>query len=276
MNVITIAIPFYNAEKYLGEAVDSVLSQTYKEWKLLLIDDGSTDSSLDLARKYEKLDSRITVFSDGDNKNLGYRLNQVPYLVNSKYLARMDADDIMHPSKIEKQLLVLEKHPEIDVLGTNAYTIDEMSLVFGVRNHIGQEGEFVKVESFIHPTIIATTQWFRDNPYDVDAVRMEDAELWFRTKDQCCFCSLSEPLFFYREFGKDYYKKYFATYKSKKYILSKYRSNKYWSKYFKKLLLKSIIYRVYSFLGKEQFLINRRNVICFNVKTSVLECCDKI
>src|SRR5690606_21713898 len=110
--MVTIAIPFYNGEKYLELAIQSALAQTYTGWKLILLDDGSTDNSLAIANEYKKKDARIKVYSDGQNKNLGYRLNQIPELVDTKYLARMDADDIMHPKRIETQLRILEENPE--------------------------------------------------------------------------------------------------------------------------------------------------------------------
>jgi glycosyltransferase involved in cell wall biosynthesis len=139
MKPITIAIPFYNAEKYLEETVESVLQQSFKDFYLLLIDDGSTDNSVAIAQKLAAKDSRVQVFSDGQNKNLGYRLNQIPSLVQTEFLVRMDADDIMHPEKIEKQYQTFLENPEIDVLGTNVYSIDDKNLVFGIRNEISEE-----------------------------------------------------------------------------------------------------------------------------------------
>ena len=123
--MVTIGLPFYNAEKYLALAIESVLQQTYTNWELLLLDDGSTDNSLSIAQSYAQKDSRIKVISDGKNKNLATRLNELPSLAQGLYLARMDADDIMLPARIERQLAVLKAHPEIDVLGTNAYIIND-------------------------------------------------------------------------------------------------------------------------------------------------------
>ena len=121
---LTVAIPIYNAERFLDEAIQSVLAQTYKDFELWLVDDGSTDNSMKIAEKYLK-DSRVKVFSDGKNLQLSIRLNKIAQEVQTEYLMRMDSDDMMHPQKIEKQMAVLEAHPEIDVLGTNAFSIDE-------------------------------------------------------------------------------------------------------------------------------------------------------
>ncbi|MCA4806983.1 glycosyltransferase family 2 protein [Myroides odoratimimus] len=259
--MITIAIPFYNAEKYLAEAINSVLNQSYREYILLLVDDGSTDSSLEIANSFANKDTRIQVFSDGKNRNLGYRLNQIPMLCKTEYLARMDADDIMHPLRIERQIKVLKEDSDIDVLGTNAYTINEKNEVNGLRFKT-LEG-IIRCDSFIHPTIMAKTQWFLDNKYDVMAVRIEDAELWYRASKISNFKVLLEPLFFYREFGHDYYKKYFATLESGGYLINKYNKDTYWQKFFFKLRLKAFVYKAFSFLNKEQVLISRRNEVQF-------------
>lgn len=246
-NLVTIAIPFYNAEFFLAKAIDSVLWQTYTNWQLILLDDGSTDSSLTIANAYAAKDKRITVISDGQNKNLGFRLNQIPFLVTTEYLARMDADDIMHPERIEKQINTLIKYPEIDVLGTNAYTINEKDEVVGMRQIFDQTVKLKKVKGFTHPTIMAKTEWFKNNPYNAQAVRIEDAELWYRTRDNSNFMILMEPLLFYREFGGDYYKKYIKVVPSLIKLVNKYKYNFFGVVYYYNLLL---IYLFISFLSE--------------------------
>lgn len=255
--LLTIAIPFYNAERFLELAIKSVLAQTYKDWHLLLIDDGSTDSSLSIAKKYEK-DPRIEIHNDGKNLGLVSRLNQIAQLSQTKYLARMDADDIMHPERIEKQLNTLLKHPDIDVLGTNMYSIDEYNQINGIRNKYDLPYGLLKVSSFSHPTIIALTEWFRHNPYDSKAVRIEDSELWIRTSYNSNFQILTEPLFFYREFGGEYFKKYFKQYESFLYLQRKYKNKKYLLKGIASIL-KGFIYQLFNLINKEDYLIRRRN-----------------
>ena len=258
--MVTIGLPFYNAEKYLALAIESVLQQTYTDWELLLLDDGSTDNSLSIAQSYAQKDSRIKVISDGKNKNLATRLNELPSLAQGLYLARMDADDIMLPARIERQLAVLKAHPEIDVLGTNAYIINDENAVTSTRYPLTPKNTLTRVKSFIHPTIIAKKQWFLENPYDTKALRMEDAELWYRTHSKYHFVRLNEPLLFYREVGNNYYKKYFLAQQSKAYIFNKYPDEGYWKQYFRANFLKGIVYRIAHIFGMEQWLVNRRNV----------------
>lgn len=259
MSKVTIGIPFYNAEKFLSEAIESVLSQKFQDWKLILIDDGSVDRSVDIAKLYAATDSRIKIYADGTNKGLAYRLNEITRLTDTEFLARMDADDVMHPSRISEQIKVLTADPEIDVLGTNAYTMDENGMLIGLRIKDVFDDQTKTVESFIHPTIMARTSWYENNPYDESALRMEDAELWFRTRDSSQFKVLLAPLFFYREVGRNYYKKYLSAYKCRKYVLNKYHNHLYWRKFFNHHLIVGSIYAIFNIFGKENLLIKRRN-----------------
>ncbi|MHA3083453.1 glycosyltransferase family 2 protein [Acinetobacter sp. ANC 5383] len=265
--LISIGISFYNAEKYLADAIKSIIFQTYDNWELLLIDDGSTDNSLAIADQFSQQDARIKILSDGGNKGLAARLNQSIKLATGDYIARMDADDIMHPRRLEKQLTILQSNPDIDVLGTNAYVIDETSLVFGQRYK--ELSGLEKVESFIHPTIMGEKIWFLNNIYDEEAIRIEDAELWYRTKKFSNFMVTYEPLLFYREFGDSYYKKYIQANLSQIHLLNKYPNDKYWRKFFQKNLLKSVIYKIANIIGREQILINRRNEVIFPNKKTI-------
>lgn len=258
--MITIAIPFYNAEKYFELAIKSVLNQTYSDWKLILVDDGSTDNSIKIAKKYENLDKRIKVYSDGKNKNLAYRLNEIAKLADTKYLARMDADDIMHPQRIEKQLYILETYPEIDVLGTNAFSIDENNVILGMRVKSNLNNpELLNTKSFIHPSIMAKTEWFRSNPYDTEVIRAQDYELWQRTASNSNFKVYTEPLLFYREFGVNYYKKYFKGISSVFYVANKHKTFKGYLIAFT-YLLKAVLYFIFNKIKLEHKLIENRNV----------------
>src|SRR5690349_23370493 len=121
--LVTIGLPFYNNQSTLELAIKSVFAQTYKNWELLLVNDGSTDGSLEIAKKI--IDKRVQLISDGSNKGLIFRLNQIASLAKGKYLARMDADDLMHPLRIEKQIKFLQQHQDTDLVDTGAYSINE-------------------------------------------------------------------------------------------------------------------------------------------------------
>ncbi|MET3035647.1 glycosyltransferase family 2 protein [Chryseobacterium sp. NRRL B-14859] len=259
MAKVTIAIPIYNSEKYLEEAILSVLRQTYDDFELWLVDDGSTDASVEIAAKF-LYDKRVKVLSDDKNLGLAVRLNEIAKMVETEFLARMDNDDIMHPDKIKKQLDIFESIPEIDVLGTNAYSIDENNMVVGKRYNLS-DSQLVKVDRFIHPTVMARTVWFRNNPYDPNALRVDDTDLWIRKKNTSVFKVIGEPLFFYREVGNKYYQKYFKGIPGMWYILKK---NKFSFDYFifsAKYLLSCVVYFIFYLFGKESILIQNRNEV---------------
>ena len=257
MAKVTIAIPIYNAEKYLEEAIQSVLSQTFQDFELWLVDDGSVDSSIAICEKFSS-DERVKIFSDGKNLKLSVRLNGIAQNVKTEYLMRMDSDDIMHPQKLERQLAVLQLKPEIDVLGTNAYSIDENSFVVGKRYDVSLDF-FGEMMPFIHPTIIAKTSWFRENLYDENAVRVEDAELWMRTKGRYVFRTLGEPLLFYREIGSQYYKKYFQGFPGVFYLLKKNFLSLTYLKFCLRYFIASFVYLIFYIFGKETVLTEKRN-----------------
>ena len=118
-------MPCYNSEKYISEAIESVLDQTFEDFELLIFEDGSTDNSLTILKSFEEVDDRIRIFYDGENKGYLERLNYGLSVAKGKYIARMDSDDICHPQRFELQYQYLESNPEVGVLATDIECIDE-------------------------------------------------------------------------------------------------------------------------------------------------------
>lgn len=264
LGTVTIAIPFYNASRTIADAVKSVFAQTYQDWELILIDDGSRDGSADRVKQIQ--DSRVRVISDGVNCGLSARLNQIATLANGDYLARMDADDLMHPERIARQVVFLAENPSIDAIDTATYTVDDDLTPLGIR---GDESLDCRPESvlrnglFIHPTMMGRTKWFRQNPYDAEYHRAEDRELWCRTCTESKFARLVEPLFFYREALTGNLQNYLNTGKTIRKILLKYGPPLLgaWrtSVLINKFAMRSAIYRGATALGIQGKLIRRRN-----------------
>lgn len=201
---ITIGIPFYNAEAYLGDAIRSVFAQTYQDWELILVNDGSTDRSLDIAHSVK--DPRVRVISDGQNKRLPYRLNQITAEAKYDLIGRMDADDLISPTKFEKQKYILDNHPEYDIVSTGICSISNDRRPSGVRSTppntlITGRKLLLGQCSPAHATILGRTEWFRRNLYDPSINRIEDYELWLRAYSKRDFrvCFMNEPLYYYRE-----------------------------------------------------------------------------
>lgn len=255
--LVTIAIPVYNGESYLRDAIQSVVNQTFQDWELYLINDGSTDNSLAIMQEYALNDIRIKVIDDGQNKGLVTRLNQSIETAIGKYYARMDADDIMYVTRIEEQVRFLESHPDVDVLGTSIMIIDNENNIVGSNMHDG------KVNAFIHSTVMGKSEWFRANPYCGWALRAEDMELWSRTASKSNFWALDKPLLFYREFGVPVTKKYIQTQKTLLRIFLRYekyeKSCFWWLKNSLYAVVKIVAYIIFDLFDKTDILVSKRH-----------------
>lgn len=201
--LVTVGVPFYNSERFLSDAVKSVINQTYTNLEIILMDDGSTDSSLKIALKFKNRDKRIKVISDGENVGLPKRLNQLSELAKGTYYARMDADDIMFPERISKQITYLLKNPKIDVLGTGLISIDNSTDILGLRKFSSLDKVTLKQTLngpwAAHPSVTGKSSWFKENRYDENLKRAQDFEFWIRTVEKSDFARTNEPLLFYRE-----------------------------------------------------------------------------
>lgn len=265
--MISIGIPFYNAAAYLEDAIKSVLAQTFKEWELILIDDGSSDGSLDIAKRYEQLDARVRVLSDGLNKKLPARLNQIISESKFDYIARMDADDIMDIDRLKIQMNFLIKNSNIDIIGSSIYSIDNNNKIIGKRiivDSISLDTLLLGNNQIVHPSILAKKSWYLRNRYDESAERAEDYELWLRSslnKDLNIHI-LQEPLIFYRELGNLTKDKLLLSYKTSSIIFSKLKGKIPLLVYLKaKLFLffkKQIVNQLFLY-GAENLLAKRRN-----------------
>ncbi len=203
---ISIGIPIYNAESYLTDAIKSVLAQTYPYWELLLIDDGSRDNSFKIAQEFAVKDNRIRVISDGLNKKLPARLNQIINEAKYDYIARMDADDVMHPQRLEKQLSFLEDNKKYDLVSSGLISIDNQNEVKGFRCVCQLYDNFSKTSlsyPVVHPSVMARKSWYLRNQYSERYPRAEDFELWTRSiiNNDFRMAVLPDLLLYYRQEG---------------------------------------------------------------------------
>lgn len=262
MSIVTVGLSVYNAAPFLADAIQSVLNQTLTDWELLIVDDGSTDDSLAVAQSFA--DPRIRVLAGGTNRGLPARLNEITRLARGKYLARMGADDIMTPDRLQLQISFMETNPGVDVAGAFAYIIDTHNNVCGVRGTTDLPATLGRAAGgvpLIHPTVVARTNWFRQYPYREEYRRAEDYELWLRTIETSSFRVIGQPLLFYREQGLPLLKKYTRaavdvrnTVRFHRHALTPWR--------FSRVLLasygKEIIYKVAGAVGLVDALVRRR------------------
>jgi glycosyltransferase involved in cell wall biosynthesis len=244
--------------------VRSVFAQTHHDWELLLIDDGSTDGSIEVVRHLD--DPRVRVVADGSHRGLCARLNQIAAMARGTYLARMDADDVMHPERIERQLALLRADATVDVVDTATFTVDDDLRPLGIRGEgpLDARPEAVLRDGLlIHPTVMGRAEWFRRHPYDPVFVRAEDRELWIRTCATTRFARLCQPLFFYREGPAGNLGNYLRTERTVRDVLRRYGPPLVGARRTRLLVmrsrLKAMTYRLGTELGVQGRLISRRN-----------------
>lgn len=185
--LISVIMPCYNAEKFLHEAVDSILNQTYSHFELLAINDGSTDSTLEILKEYAAKDSRIRLINNDENLQLIRSLNKGIDLAQGNYIARMDADDISSPNRFEVELHYLLQNPEVDIVSCATKLIDEKGVFIRNRKRINHSTIGSLYASFCytpisHAPLLGKTSVFKKNMFSIEkyAVHTEDAELWGR------------------------------------------------------------------------------------------------
>lgn len=218
----TIAIPIYNDVQTLQLAVRSVFAQTLEDWELILVDDGSSDGSVDLVRQID--DPRVSVYADGKNQGLAARLNEIADLARADVLLRMDADDAMHPERLSRQLEVLEKNA-LDLVASRAYAFDIGNNVYGLYNErpipISSAG-WLNNGIITHPSVAGRTEWFRRNRYDEGLRKTQDKELWIRAATSARLIKLDERLLFYRVRGNVKLSAYKLNYRYDRLVVRRY------------------------------------------------------
>jgi glycosyltransferase involved in cell wall biosynthesis len=198
---VTIGLSTFNAKQYVEVALRSVFAQTFRDWELIVVDDGSSDGSSELLRCLD--DERVRVIADGRHLGLGARLNQIVGLARGRYIARMDADDLMHPERLQTQLDYLLHHPKVDVVGCSLLVLDRKLLPAGLRCLPATHAQICSrpLRGFLiaHATLLGRAEWFALHPYDESLVGCEDWGLFLTSFEESTFANIPGPLYFYRE-----------------------------------------------------------------------------
>lgn len=207
--LISVIMPVYNGEKYVEEAIESVLNQTFKHFEFIIINDGSTDSSKELILSYN--DNRIVYVENVENLRLIKTLNKGLKLAKGKYIARMDADDIAHRTRFEKQVEVLESNSNIGLCGTNYRTFGKYSKLNIKPENNKDIGDHFIVESPIgHPTVmIRKAILFKYSlKYNENYPHAEDYKLWLDILKHAELYNIQEFLLEYRTFDNQISSRY--------------------------------------------------------------------
>lgn len=197
---ISVLMPVHNAAAYVGEAVDSILAQSHADFELLVLDDGSTDESASVVRS--RRDPRIRLISSPRNRGIVGTLNEGLAVAAGRYVARMDADDLAHPERLERQWRFMESHPEVGVCGTAFQTFGDTTGE-GWVEHFDHDAIAVALlfgNPVCHPTVMLRKEILDTHglAYPHDFPHAEEYALWSVLVEKCRMANLPERLLRYR------------------------------------------------------------------------------
>lgn len=203
--MISVVMPAYNAQRFVAEAVESILAQTYRDFEFVIVDDGSTDETLPILRRYAAQDARIRLV-EGDHRDLAGALNLGVAHATRPWVARMDADDMARPDRFARQLAAAAANPRVLVWGSYALHVNAAGKVLGVsRTGPTTEREFDDLrrrgaDVYVHhPTWLARRDVIlKLGGYDPRFDSCEDFELLDRIADLGPVLAIPEPLLRYR------------------------------------------------------------------------------
>lgn len=181
---ISVIMSVYNGEAYLAEAIESVRNQTFQNWELIIINDCSTDSTGEILAGFAAKDERIKVHPNEVNLKLPASLNKAISLTRGKYIARMDADDICLPERLEKQYRFMEAHTDVALSSCRYMTVKNGVYASGGAggrcDHQALQAMLLVSNPILHPGVIAKAEVMKQFGYDTTLTCTEDLELWTR------------------------------------------------------------------------------------------------
>lgn len=198
--LVSVVMPAYNAEKYIQESIESVLQQTYKNFELIIINDGSKDHTERIIDSFT--DDRIIYINNGINRGVAYSLNCGLSKANGKYIMRLDSDDIAYPYRMETQVKYFEEHSDVYVLGTGMRAFGDGIYEYDMIPACHQEQ--LKIDSLFFCPISHPSVMFRKELvdkgfiYDPEYERIEDYELWVRIMRKYSIRAIPDILVRYR------------------------------------------------------------------------------
>ena len=196
---VSVLMGVHNGGAFLADAIASIVGQTYESWELIVVDDGSTDASLGIAASWSERDGRVRVIEHPGNRGLAVALNSAFAVSRGAVVARMDADDVSLPERLQRQVEFLDAHPAVAVVGTGADFVDAGGNVLGSRHlfeeHADIAANIYRTSPFIHPSVMMRRDFLEAlGGYDGRLHRAEDADLWLRGYRQFRYHNLPEPL----------------------------------------------------------------------------------
>jgi len=214
MPEVTVLMSVYNGQNYLREAIESVLCQTWSDFEFLIIDDGSTDNSREIISSFD--DSRIILINNSSNIGLTKSLNYGLHQARGKFIARLDADDVSHPRRLEHQVSYLKSHSDVALLGTWAKVIDENGKA--LRNTCLPTNPFLLkwrmlfANQIVHSSVMFSPKKVgRLGGYDASFSYSQDYDLWLRVMERYQIALFPKILVYRRKHSKDISARYFGS-----------------------------------------------------------------
>lgn len=197
---LSVIMPVFNAEKYLREAIDSIVNQSFSDWELIVINDGSVDSGEKIIESYT--DTRIRYYKNEQNIGLIATLNKGIDLCRGEYIARMDADDVSEKDRFKTQIDYLEHNKGYAFCGSDAKIIDENNVETGKILNL-RANDYLQINllfsvPFIHPSVMVRSEILKNNFFDADYKHAEDYDLWCRIADKHKVANVGSYLLKYR------------------------------------------------------------------------------
>lgn len=204
---ISVLLPVFNTARTLPSALQSVLSQSFTDFEVLVIDDGSTDGSAAIANSFG--DARVRLLGDRERHGLAARLNQGIDAARGAYIARMDGDDLCFPERLRLQADFLDAHPQVDLVGGQAVVFRDGGAVIGLHpfalTHEAICAQPWRSFHLPHPTWMGRSEWFRNHRYRLpEIMRAEDQELLLRAYPDSRFACIGQVVLAYRQGGFDF------------------------------------------------------------------------
>jgi glycosyltransferase involved in cell wall biosynthesis len=196
--LVTVVIPVYNGAKFLKEAVSSVMASSYKNFEVILIDDGSKDESKELCKRLEKQYKRVHFYGFKQNKGLGRVLNFALKQAKGEYICRINQDDEMHPSRIEKQVAFMKNNPDVILVGSWLMVEDENGNR-RINKFLEHDEEIKKTWLKLSPCWDASVMYRRESAlavggYDQKFWPADDLHMWYRLGKLGKIANIQEPL----------------------------------------------------------------------------------
>lgn len=183
--IVSVVMPVFNAERFVHKAIESISNQTLKNFEFIIVNDASEDKTAEIIHSYARKDKRIRLINNGRNLKIAHSLNIGVSAAKTDLIARIDADDISHPERLEIQYEFLRRHPKVAIVGANISILDKNGKEIWKREYPTMSKDLKKImlrySAFAHPVVMFRKRVFKEfHGYDPNMIPCEDLDLWFK------------------------------------------------------------------------------------------------